>query len=46
MSERLYALRGATSVEVNSTEAILAATEELMRALIVRNQLEIDQFVS
>ena len=25
MSERLYALRGATSVEVNSTEAILAA---------------------
>ena len=46
MSERLYALRGATSVEVNSAEAILAATEELMRALIERNELEIDQFVS
>ena len=46
MSERLYALRGATSVEVNSAEAILAATEELMRALIARNELEIDQFVS
>ena len=46
MSERLYALRGATSVEVNSPEAILAATEELMRALIARNELEIDQFVS
>ena len=46
MSERLYALRGATSVEVNSAEAILAATEELMRALIARNELEIEQFVS
>ena len=46
MSERLYALRGATSVEVNSAEAILAATEELMRALVARNGLEIEQFVS
>ena len=46
MSERLYALRGATSVEVNSAEAILAATEELMRALVARNELEIEQFVS
>ncbi len=46
MSERLYALRGATSVKENSAEAILAATEELMRALIERNELEIDQFVS
>ena len=46
MSERLYALRGATSVEVNSAEAILAATEELMHALVARNELEIDQFVS
>jgi len=46
VSERLYALRGATSVEVNSAEAILVATEELMRALIARNELEIEQFVS
>jgi chorismate mutase len=46
VSERLYALRGATSVEVNSAEAILAATEELMRALVARNELEIEQFVS
>ena len=45
MNERLYALRGATSVEENTAEAILAATEELMRALIERNELEIDQFV-
>ena len=45
MTERLYALRGATSVEENTAEAILAATEELMRELIERNELEIDQFV-
>jgi chorismate mutase len=46
VSERLYALRGATSVEVNSAEAILAATEELRRTLVARNELEIEQFVS
>ena len=46
MSERLHAIRGATSVEENSAEAILAATEALMRALMERNELEIDQFVS
>jgi chorismate mutase len=45
VSERLYALRGATSVQTNTAEAILAATEELMRELIARNELEIDQFV-
>ena len=45
MSERLYALRGATSVEENTSEAILAATEELMRELMARNELEIEQFV-
>ena len=45
MNERLYALRGATSVGENTAEAILAATEELMRELIERNELEIDQFV-
>jgi chorismate mutase len=46
VSERLYALRGATSVPENSAAAILAATEELMAALIERNELAIDQFVS
>ena len=45
MNERLYALRGATSVGENTAEAILAATEELMRELMARNELEIDQFV-
>ena len=46
MTERLFAVRGATSVERNSADAILARTEELMRELIARNQLEISQFVS
>ncbi len=46
MNERLYALRGATSVDENSAEGIIAATEELMRTLIKRNELAIDQFVS
>jgi chorismate mutase len=46
VSERLHALCGATSVEENSAEAILTATEELMRTLMARNELEIDQFVS
>jgi chorismate mutase len=46
VSERLYALRGATSVTENSAAAILSATEELMAALIERNELAIDQFVS
>jgi chorismate mutase len=46
VSERLYALRGAASVPENSAAAILSATEELMAALIERNELAIDQFVS
>jgi chorismate mutase len=44
--DRLFALRGATTVEANSEDAILAATEELIRALVERNTLEIDQIVS
>jgi chorismate mutase len=46
VTERLFALRGATSVERNTAEAILERTEELMRELIGRNGLEIEQFVS
>ena len=44
--DRLFALRGATTVEANSEDAILAATEELIRELFERNTLEIDQIVS
>jgi chorismate mutase len=44
--ERLFGLRGATSVEANTEQAILAATEALMRELIERNELEIERIVS
>jgi chorismate mutase len=43
---RLRALRGATTVEQNTAEAILAATDELLRALIDRNELASDEMVS
>ena len=46
MADRLFALRGATSVEQNTADAIIAATEELMRELVERNALEIASFVS
>lgn len=46
MSQRLFALRGATTVESNDAESILAATEELIRELISRNDLEIEAMVS
>ena len=44
--QRLFAVRGATQVEVNEAAAIVAATEELMRALIDRNGLEPEAMVS
>jgi chorismate mutase len=43
---RLFALRGATSVERNTPEDILAATSELMRELLARNGLEPADVVS
>jgi chorismate mutase len=43
---RLYALRGANSVEANEADAILAATDELMRELMSRNQLSAEAMVS
>ena len=43
---RLFALRGANSVESNESDAILAATGELMRELMDRNALEPDAMVS
>jgi len=43
---RLYALRGATTVEANDAGAILAATEELMRELLARNALAAEDLVS
>lgn len=43
---RLFALRGATSVDRNEATAILEATESLMRAVMERNELEPGDVVS
>ena len=43
---RLWAVRGATKVGRNDPEEILEATEELMRELIARNELEPERIVS
>jgi len=43
---RLFALRGANSVEANEADAILAATDELMRELMQRNRLQPEAMVS
>jgi chorismate mutase len=43
---RLVALRGANTVTENSAAAILAATDELMRAILARNSLGADDLVS
>ncbi len=43
---RLRALRGAITVEANDAEAILGATEELLRAMLERNELDHDDLVS
>ena len=45
-SQRLYALRGAISVERNEPGAILEATRELMSELMTRNGLHPEQLVS
>jgi chorismate mutase len=44
--QRLFALRGANSVERNDAGAILAATDELMREMISRNELKPEMMVS
>ena len=46
MIQRLFALRGANSVERNDADAILAATDRLMRELMTRNQLSAESMVS
>jgi chorismate mutase len=43
---KLRALRGATTVADNDAEAILDATEELVRAVMERNSLAPEQLVS
>jgi chorismate mutase len=43
---RLFALRGANSVQSNRAEEILSATDELMRELLSRNTLQAEDLVS
>jgi chorismate mutase len=43
---KLRALRGAITVEENEPDAILSATEELVRAVMERNSLDADHMVS
>jgi chorismate mutase len=43
---RLFALRGANSVEHNEADAILDATDRVMRELMERNSLAADAMVS
>jgi chorismate mutase len=43
---RMIALRGANTVPANEPQAILDATDELMRALLERNGLSADDLVS
>ena len=45
-SFRLQGIRGATTVDANDATQILAATDELLRALIEGNGLEPDDIVS
>jgi chorismate mutase len=43
---KLVALRGANTVAENTAEAILQATDTLMREILSRNSLEAEQLVS
>jgi chorismate mutase len=43
---RLRALRGAITVEANEPEAILEATSELVREVLERNSLAVEDLVS
>lgn len=43
---RLFALRGATTVDANDADEILAATTELMEAILERNVLSPSDVVS
>jgi len=46
LAMKLRALRGAITVDANEADAILSATEELMREVMGRNALEADDMVS
>lgn len=46
MSERLRALRGATTVEVDDKQAIIEATAELIKEMMSRNDVAREDLVS
>lgn len=46
MTQRLFALRGANAVGANEREAILAATDALVREIMARNGLAPERLVS
>jgi chorismate mutase len=43
---RLRGIRGATTVDANTPDAIYVATEELLRELVVRNRIDGDDVAS
>jgi|SRR5829696_1891200 len=43
---RLWAVRGATKARANDPEAVVEATEELVRELMARNELAAERIVS
>jgi chorismate mutase len=45
-AERLFAVRGAVQADANEADAIVAATTELVRELLERNDLEPEAMVS
>lgn len=45
-TERIWAVRGAAQAKRNDEASILAATEELMRELLARNELDPERIVS
>ena len=46
MSERVRALRGATTLEVDDRDHLIERTQELIHALFERNELDEDDLVS
>jgi chorismate mutase len=44
--KKVWALRGAISVERNDAQSILSATAELLRAVIARNNLDREDLIS
>ncbi|MCK8823942.1 chorismate mutase [Fuchsiella alkaliacetigena] len=46
MSNKVYAIRGAITVEENTEESILAATKELIKVAMQRNNLSEENIIS